>query len=58
MYPLGTYQIEMGRPYREALDPEDLNKNIGDCEECIVETKNVRVSGQTKSLEGEGENER
>ena len=58
MYPLDTYQIEMGRPYREALDADDLKKNIGDCEECIVEIKNARVSGQTKSLEREGENER
>ena len=45
-------------PYREALDPEDLKKKKGDCEECIVEIKNARVSGQTKSLEREGENEK
>ena len=55
MYPLGTYQIEMDRPYRWALDPD--NEDIGDCEESIVEVKNAGVSGQTKSLDREGENE-
>ena len=32
-------------------------KRQGDCEESIVEVKNARVSGQTKSLDREGENE-